>query len=477
MKKQYIMMHRFLLLASLCLAPLHPLSANVGRGADDKVDAVAEANTDDEVDAVAENRTDDEVDAVTGATVPQAQQTKPGGKVKSRLTLGGYGEAVASRNFYSDNYKRYTNASLYRNAKSHGRVDLPHAVFYVSYDFGHGWTLGSEIEFEHGGTESAVEIEEEETGEYETEVERGGEVALEQFWIQKSWSQALNLRMGHIVLPVGLLNSSHEPTEFFTVYRPEGESTILPSTWHQTGLSFWGRLPKWRYEVQFVTGLEADLFSARNWVNTGSASAYEFDLANAYAAVARVDNYSIAGLRIGLSGYYGRSASNSLKPDKYNKVKGDVLIGALDFSYNRHNLLLRGNIDYGHLTDSESITKINKTLGSNSVSPQTSVASDAMCAGLEAGYDFFALSPKLSQSRHQLYLFGRYDYYDSMFRTQGSVVDNPCWSRQKLTVGLNYKPMKELVIKAEYAHRLLKSQFNDEPAINIGIAYAGFFRM
>jgi len=33
----------------------------------------------------------------------------------------------------------------------------------------------------NGGTESAVEIKEEEGGEYESEVERGGEVALEQF--------------------------------------------------------------------------------------------------------------------------------------------------------------------------------------------------------------------------------------------------------------------------------------------------------
>lgn len=394
-----------------------------------------------------------------------------------RLSLGGYGEATASRNFFSDNYKRYTNASLYRDATSHGRVDLPHVVFYVGYDFGRGWTLGSEIEFEHGGNEMAVEIEEEETGEYETEVERGGEVALEQFWIQKSWSKALNLKMGHIVLPVGLLNSAHEPTEFFSVYRPEGEYTILPSTWHQTGVSLWGRLPEWRYELQLVSGLEADRFSAKNWVNTGSASAYEFDLANAYAGVVRLDNYSVKGLRIGLSGYYGHSAANSLKPDKYNKVKGQVLIGALDFSYNDYGIILRGNVDYGHLSDSEAITKINKTLGSNSVSPQTAVASDALCVGVEGGYDIFGHSTKLHEKGQNLYLFGRYDYYDSMFKTQGSVVDNPCWSRQKVTVGLNYKPMKELVIKAEYAHRMLKSQFNDEPAINIGVAYAGFFKM
>ena len=103
-----------------------------------------------------------------------------------RLTIGGYGEAVASRMFYSNNYKHYTSADLYKDDKGFGQFDLPHVVIYLGYDFGKGWSMGTEIEFEHGGTESAIEIEEEETGEYESEVERGGEVALEQFWLQKS---------------------------------------------------------------------------------------------------------------------------------------------------------------------------------------------------------------------------------------------------------------------------------------------------
>lgn len=406
-------------------------------------------------------------------TSANAQEKSDG--QEPRLSLGGYGEATMSRMFYSNNYKRYTNAELYKDAKGFGQFDLPHVVFYINYDFGHGWSMGSEIEFEHGGTEAAVEIEEEETGEYETEVERGGEVALEQFWIQKSWSKAVNLRMGHIVVPVGLTNQFHMPTEFFTVYRPESESSILPCTWHQTGISLWGRLPEWRYEVQFLAGLEADLFGAKDWIKGGSASRYEFDIANSYAGVIRIDNYSLPGLRIGVSGYYGRSAVNSLKSDKYKDVDGDILIGTLDFEYKAHNWIVRGNYDYGHLSDSEAITKINKTLGKGSVSPQTSVASDAMCASIEAGYDVFALSANLREKHQQLYPFARYEYYDSMYKTEGAVVDNPCWERQKITLGLNYKPMKGIVIKAEWSERLLKSQFNNEPTVSLGIAYSGFF--
>ncbi|MDR2056989.1 MAG: hypothetical protein LBP83_01670, partial [Dysgonamonadaceae bacterium] len=171
----------------------------------------------------------------------------------SRLTLGGYGEAVAQRMFYSDNASRYMYPASNKNA-AHGRFDLPHVVVYMAYDFGKGWKFSSEIEFEHGGSGSTFEIENEETGEYETEIEKGGEVALEQFWIEKTFSNAAHLRLGHIIVPIGLTNQYHLPTEFFSALRPEEETSILPCTWHQTGISFWGKTKQWRYEALFISG-------------------------------------------------------------------------------------------------------------------------------------------------------------------------------------------------------------------------------
>jgi hypothetical protein len=394
-----------------------------------------------------------------------------------RLTLGGYGEAVMSRMFYSNNYKRYTDASEYKDADGFGQFDLPHVVFYVGYDFGKNWTLGSEIEFEHGGTESAVEIEEEETGEYESEIERGGEVALEQFWIQKSFNKAFNLRMGHIIVPVGLTNQLHMPTEFFTVYRNEGENTILPCTWHETGVSLWGKTNGWRYEVLFIAGLDANRFGSQNWIQGGSGSPYEFKLATNYAGALRIDNYSVPGLRVGGSGYYGYSAGNTLEPDKFKTLQGAITIGTIDFEYKGHNIIARGNFDYGHLSDSEAITAANNNSRQDSPSPKTPVASDAICIGVEAGYDLFSFIPALKKDNQNLFVFGRYDYYDSMFKTQGSVVDNECWGRQRVAGGINYKPMRELVIKVECSHRIFKSQYNNEDTFSIGIAYSGFFDM
>lgn len=69
-------------------------------------------------------------------------------------------------------------------------------------------------------------------------MEKGGEVAIEQFHITRLIVPQFNIRAGHIIVPVGLTNAHHEPINFFGTYRPEGETTILPSTWHENGLEF-----------------------------------------------------------------------------------------------------------------------------------------------------------------------------------------------------------------------------------------------
>lgn len=405
----------------------------------------------------------------------QADSTKVS---KSRLTLGGYGEATASRMFYSNNYKRYTDAKRFKNADSFGQFDLPHVVFFVGYDFGKGWTMGSEIEFEHGGTESAIEIEEEETGEYESEIERGGEVALEQFWLQKRFSRAANIRLGHIIIPVGATNAHHTPTEFFTVYRPEGENTILPCTWHETGISFLGHAGQWGYEAMFIAGLDADRFNNKNWIHGGAGSPYEFKMATAYAGAARVDNFSIPGLRLSLSGYVGNSANNTLNSTgKYKGLNGTVAIGAFDFDYSGHNIVARGNFDYGHLSNSMEISAANKQTRKDSPSPKNNVAKEAIAAGIEVGYNVGAHIPLLLSGHQDFFLFGRYDYYDSMFGTVASMTDEQEWSRQKVTFGFNYFPIKQIVIKGEYSNRLFKSQYNNEPTVSLGVAYSGLFHL
>lgn len=396
---------------------------------------------------------------------------------KSRLTVGGYGEAVYTRSFYSDNMFRYSYPDRYKNSSGYGRVDLPHVVINLGYDFGHGWTMGSEIEFEHGGNEVAIEIEAEETGEFEHEIERGGEVALEQFWIQKSFSKALNIRVGHVIVPVGQTNNAHLPTQFFTCYRPEGEFAILPNTWHETGLSIWGKLGKWRYEAVVVPALNSNMFNNANWVKNGSASAYEFRVANNLAGALRIDNYSVKNLHIGVSGYVGNTFNNDIvtnEADKYKEVRGTVLIGTAEFDYKANGFILRGNFDYGHLNDAEIISTYNKNQNHQSFSPypRSLVGEEAVAVGGEIAYDILSFFKKKDR---QLFVFGRYDYYDSYIPYASAITMYDWTEKHVMTLGLNYYPIKQVVVKAEFSERFLKEQYNNEPMISLGIAYSGFF--
>lgn len=404
----------------------------------------------------------------------------------NRLSIGGYGEAAYTRNFYSDNVYRYTDPKSYKNDPSHGRFDIPHAVIYISYDFGKGWTMSSEIEFEHTGSGGAIEKEYSEGGEWEQEVEKGGEVELEQFWIQKSFGSFLNVRAGHIVVPVGLTNAHHEPLNYFTVYRPEGEATILPCTWHDTGISIWGRFGDFRYEVQMLAGLDAFMFDRENWIQGGAGSPFEFKVANKYGFAARIDNYTLPGLRVGLSGYYGQAMHNSYPHEfegedangnkkTYDGTKGRVAIGAIDFTFNRYNWIVRGNADYGYLSNASTISKIKRNLTSNNAPyKKTPVGKNAVAVGIEAGYDVFSQIGKLREDNQKLYLFGRYEYYNSYIPAKDQS-KYEYTGKNRMAFGVNYYPIPQIAVKAEYSKRFFKSQYNNEPSVSLGVAYQGFF--
>lgn len=400
---------------------------------------------------------------------------------RPKLTIGGYGEAVASYNFHSDSPYRYMYPDRYASSPGYGRLDIPHAVISLGYNFGKGWSMGTEIEFEHGGLEVSTEVEGDEAVELEQEVERGGEVFLEQFWIQKSWKEeALNLRAGMIIVPVGLTNQRHEPDGFFTVYRQEGENTILPCTWHQIGISFWGRVQNWRYELQLLPGLNSRLFSTSNWINGGSASPYEFTVFNSPAVAFRLDNYSVKCLRIGLSGYAG-GTNNDAYPRLVDKngnasetVKGVAMVAALDFEYRGKHVTARGNADFGYLTNASAIGTSNKNSDNSTFSPyeHNLVGQMSYAAGLEGGIDIFSWTDKLRKMN--LFIFGRYEAYDSYIPAPG--VQDYKWSdRQRIAFGINFRPIRQIILKAEYSHRFLVSGYNPEPSINIGICYTGFF--
>ena len=161
-----------------------------------------------------------EADSLNVAGEKPAKKTEKYDDGYKRFRVGGYGEAVASFKDYGIN-RYYGNPD--GNTRDHrNTISIPRFVLAFDYKFTQKWILGAEIEFESGGTGSAMELENSENGEYETEMEKGGEVALEQFHITRLIHPAFNVRAGHMIVPVGLTNAHHEPVNFFGYIRKQG---------------------------------------------------------------------------------------------------------------------------------------------------------------------------------------------------------------------------------------------------------------
>ncbi len=126
---------------------------------------------------------------------------------KNPLSVGGYGEMYYSNPDNGDDY-----ADVYR------------FITYFGYKFSDSVILNTEIEFEHGAN-----------------AEDGGEVVIEFMYLDFLLQKEINLRLGHVLVPMGLINLRHEPTLFNTVQRPEVENKLIPSTWHENGALAYGR--------------------------------------------------------------------------------------------------------------------------------------------------------------------------------------------------------------------------------------------
>ncbi len=259
------------------------------------------------------------------------------------------------------------------NTKTHrNSISIPRFVLAFDYKFNQKWILGAEIEFEAGGVGSAVEIENSENGEYETEIEKGGEVALEQFHITRLIVPQFNVRAGHLIVPVGLTNAHHEPINFFGPSRPQAETSLLPSTWHETGIELFGsfgrRFTRFDYQLMVVAGLNANGFDRNEWIIGGKAGYFETDNFTSPGYVARVDYSGVPGLRTGVSFYYCRDAgSNSDKEQTYASIgRIPVAIGTWDAQYRNRYVTARANLTYGYVGNSAALSEINRRLSNNS---------------------------------------------------------------------------------------------------------------
>jgi hypothetical protein len=364
--------------------------------------------------------------------------------------FGGYGELLLTTAFYHPDLK--LNDTSYRDS----HLDLARFSLFVGNDISERISFMSEIEFEHGGTGAAREVEWEEFGEYETEVEKGGEIVLEQAYLEGRPTDWLTLRGGHLLVPVGMTTQYHLPTLFSSARRPESEAQLIPSIWHENGVEVMVRLGGFTARAQALAGLDSTGFSSNRWIAGGTQRAFERPLINDIATVLAVDYLGIRGTVIGASVYTSGTNRNRPKRDLY-EVDGRVTLGDVHVRFQQGPLKLRGLLLLGHLQNAAAITRANASLSRNLGASRTEVASATYAAWFEAAYDLLSLF--VPRSRQRLDVFARYDAYDSMWRA-GADFDNPLYQRRAVTTGLNYFPHPRVVIKSEFVARWLNENQN-----------------
>jgi hypothetical protein len=164
------------------------------------------------------------------AALPPTATVEPGttgpGLFGTGLRLWGYGEV-----YYTDPTSDRTQA----------QADLARAVFGIGYQFDPRTEFNSEYEVEHA-VASATDV---------------GEFEVEQFYVDRRLNDYVSARGGLFLMPFGLLNEHHEPTNFYGVQRNFVETLIIPSTWREGGVSFYGETAAgFGWNVGLTTGFD-----------------------------------------------------------------------------------------------------------------------------------------------------------------------------------------------------------------------------
>ena len=130
-----------------------------------------------------------------------AVDQKPAAAALAGTRLGMYGEVHF-------NHLREAGPAVGGN-----NIHAHRVVFLVGHQFSDAVKFYSELEFEGAPDSTDVETE------------------VEQFFVNLRLNENYSLDVGQFLLPVGLLNETHEPNAFYGVERNPVEEFVIPATW------------------------------------------------------------------------------------------------------------------------------------------------------------------------------------------------------------------------------------------------------
>lgn len=329
-----------------------------------------------------------------------AAQNILSGNVSKGVTVGGYAQ-IDYNQPESDN----------------GKLDVHRLVMLLGYKFSDKVQFVTEIEYEHVK-----------------------ELYVEQAFLNYSLNDNLNVRGGLMLVPMGIVNEYHEPTVFNGVERPSMDKSIVPTTWREIGVGLTGKFNELslRYQVYLFNGFTSvsgdNVLGGSNGLRNGRQKGAE-SIINTPNLSAKVDYYAIPGLRLGLSGYFGRTQAEDDIQDVAGADVGISMFG-LDARYINKRFSARGQYIHALISDARDYNTLN----------EADLGSELKGWYLEAAYNLFALSKS-----QKMDAFVRYEQYDTHAATKDAGINrNLAYNRNEWTAGLSYHIANGAVVKADY---------------------------
>jgi Phosphate-selective porin O and P len=367
--------------------------------------------------------------ANTSASAPASGGTLAGISAGSN-TFGGYGEL------------HYNN---YKDGDKKDEIDFHRFVLFYGHKFNDRLRFYSELEVEHALVEGG---------------EESGAVELEQAFIDYHVNDALNVKAGAMLLPIGILNETHEPPTFFGVERNEVETRIIPSTWREAGVGLNGEIVQGlRYDVGLASGLDAGKFERPDRAIRSMRTELSEAAAHDFAFYGALNYRGIPGLAVGASIISGNTGQNGVTDAALKGVSGRMTLWDIHAQYRLGGLELRGLYARGTLGDADKITAaaIARSGNSSQVAPSSFWGYYA-----EAGYHFsFGDEMQLSP-------FVRYERYNTQASVPSGFSADKKNNERVTTLGLNFKLHPQVVFKADY------QDFKEDPKkdrFNLGMGY------
>jgi hypothetical protein len=351
-------------------------------------------------------------------------------QVGKGLSIGGYGEG-------------HDQANVGNKGDAKDTADMERLVLYAGYKFTDKILFNSEIEFEHASTGEGAEEK--------------GEVSVEFASLDFFIDPMANARAGLVLMPMGFINRIHEPPFYFGNHRPEVEKRIIPTTWREMGVGLFGSItPELTYTTYVVNGLNAEEFTS-DGIREGRGGGSNAKAENfGYVASMEYTPSALPGVTVGGSAYAGNAGQNEV----YAGYKADVLTqlyeGHIQWKY--RGLEFRALGAWGHINDAGLLSEAKgETIGSSNYGWYT-----------ELGYDVLPLLFK--DTAQYLAPFFRYEHFDTIAKAPNGYEDNQSKNQQIYQVGLQYKPIPNVVIKADYRNRTAK-QGSVPDDFNLGFGF------